>query len=568
MTEHRPPRIHRHHQPRSHWHGAGNACLAETSLREIRKYGGPGDRRRYRSSRPAILGERVARILTASRLFPEARLTGQLDPVVRWRRCERVLDALISRFGPHVALREALAAAGADVEYIWRDRWIDESPSAPAAEQVKQVERPAGEARPKGTDEVSETSAGAEQEAATHGGDGNAGEVDAAAQTSAPDSRKRPSSADPVTSCGQDGPPAEPPPGVATGSGAQAPGVAPTAGDREVNPALPGKLAQGVAPPPSKDTSAPADDPPRDAGDVARVGVDPRADHRPSPSPGGHVTGEARVPSGERLRQESEAGAIMSPAPPAEDEAHPDGDARDLPAPPARARYGGDTAPHHQIIRALARRPAEKQAARDIERALLRLIRGLDLGGADPSPRLDGARLVREMASRRYQITRAQRREATIPLVIIACDVSGSCSASSAATLAAAYAICGQVEHVAVVEHSNGSYVVRVGHRSSVEASDQIGLADLVERFERPVAAVVAFGDTDATSEYRRLVEQGARLFWLDSYAAVAGAKPARANLRAAARDWPAQPAGWWQGINTAARAAIALRAMASGKSA
>jgi len=220
-----------------------------------------------------------------------------------------------------------------------------------------------------------------------------------------------------------------------------------------------------------------------------------------------------------------------------------------------------------------------QRSAREVERALLRLISKYDVGLGEPSPRIDGRRLAAELVSRRYQISRAARREQEPALVILAADVSGSCSAAAPATQLAAVAVARQFPSVLVVWHSNGHVVECLGSAAGRVPAAMMArrdwghgdfggprLAELVRALRCPVAAVVAWGDWDAGAEYQALCEAGADLYWLDSYAACSGAKPAARNLRTSAASWRQQPAGWWQGVNDAARSAIALRVMCQAK--
>lgn len=233
--------------------------------------------------------------------------------------------------------------------------------------------------------------------------------------------------------------------------------------------------------------------------------------------------------------------------------------------------YGGDTAESWEWIRLRAQE--NRRDARNVERALRRLIAAVDTGGVEESPRIDGRRLVRELASRRYAIGRAVRRELAMPLVVLAADVSGSCSAVATETLAAALAIAAELRQVLVVRHSNGLVVdvlgaaARPAHstRRNGYGEEGGGIVDVVRATGCPVAAVVAWGDADAADQYRELCEGGATLYWLDSYAAKHGPRPASSNLRAVSAGWRHQPAGWWQGVNSASATAIALRAMAKG---
>jgi hypothetical protein len=207
---------------------------------------------------------------------------------------------------------------------------------------------------------------------------------------------------------------------------------------------------------------------------------------------------------------------------------------------------------------------AEGRAAREVRRALERLLRSIDLGGLEDSPRLSGSRLVRELVGRRYNVARARRRELTVPLVVLACDVSGSCSAVCTETLAACLAVAEAMEgDVAVIQHSNGHLITHDG-----EGSER--LAEWCRKWSRqqgrPIGAVVAFGDWDAGDDYQQLCESGASLIWLDSYCcSVTGVKQASKTLREGAREWKRQPLAWFQGVNDAKSAAIALRAAIKG---
>jgi len=229
--------------------------------------------------------------------------------------------------------------------------------------------------------------------------------------------------------------------------------------------------------------------------------------------------------------------------------------------------FGGDTASSWAAIQRLAAK--NRRQVKAVERALRRLIAQVDLGGVDPTPRVDGRRLVRELVIRRANLGRVGRREATLPIVVLAADVSGSCSAVCDETLAAAVAIAEDLAEVVVVRHSNGILVDAVGVAVAARAGrlppdPHEHLADFVRSLRRPVAAVVAWGDQDAGHDYATLCEGGAATYLLDSYAARHGARPASANLRQAAAGWAQQPKGWWQGVNNAASTATALCAMAA----
>jgi hypothetical protein len=258
------------------------------------------------------------------------------------------------------------------------------------------------------------------------------------------------------------------------------------------------------------------DDPAREEPAVASAANEPAAEEKGvfSESDGGHVTSDA----------------ALSP----------------------RNRYGGTFADEEAAY--LLRR-SHTRPAKEIVRAFRRLIQSVDLGGLEESPRISAPRLAKEIVSSRYHLARAVRRELDIPLIAMLCDVSGSCSAVCTDTLAACLAVADELPNCTVLRHSNG---ILVGRAQTI--------LDHLAELHRAVGLVVAFGDWDAGDQYRTLCESGAQLVWLDSYAAKgSGVRKASKRLRAAADQWKRQPLAWYQGVNDASSAAIALRAAARG---
>jgi len=203
--------------------------------------------------------------------------------------------------------------------------------------------------------------------------------------------------------------------------------------------------------------------------------------------------------------------------------------------------------------------------ARAVAGALRQLLRTLDICGDDPSPRLDAGGLVTELVTRRYALARAQRRELAPAVVVLAADCSVSCSAVCDATLTACLAIAREMPHVLVVRHSNGAVIDVSGALAPrFQPREACRLGEIPVLLGCRAAGMVAFGDWDAGHCYERLAASGAPLYWLDSYAARAGEpRPSSARLRAGAAAWRHKPAGWYQGVNDAGRAAYALREMA-----
>lgn len=227
--------------------------------------------------------------------------------------------------------------------------------------------------------------------------------------------------------------------------------------------------------------------------------------------------------------------------------------------------FGGDTADDWDIIKSLSRR--ERRSARSIHRALLKLVKASEQSNTEESPRISGSKLVRELVSRRVNLSRIRREELGLPLILICCDVSGSCSATSNETLAASVALASELPQAVVLRHSNGHLIDAVGQGVPTPPVENLRIEEYAKLFGRPITTVIAFGDWDAGDSYQQFVEDGAQLFWLDSYCACDGPKPASKNLRASSRYWKRPPSGWWQGVNNGKSTAIALRSMARSRS-
>lgn len=199
--------------------------------------------------------------------------------------------------------------------------------------------------------------------------------------------------------------------------------------------------------------------------------------------------------------------------------------------------------------------------AKSVARALRRLIRQLaQIGGQDETPRIDPRRLVRERVTRRWNFARIRRQEAEPGIFYLLADVSGSCSTCCTETLAACLAVAQEMGWQAqVLQHSNG-HVVRPFDANEWPDENNDYITDWIHATGKPVAGVVAFGDWDAGNQYRLLCESGTPFVWLDSYAAKHGVRPASRWLRAPAAGWKKLPLAWYQGVNSAKTAAIALR--------
>lgn len=401
---------------------------------------------------------------------------------------------------------------------------------------------------PKGTDAVVEALARVSD--AVHGGDGSSGEVDHRAAT--PSSHATPP---PSGEAGQL-------PGTDSAATAEAPGrvspagadeapaaadaarAAPATAESEPTPSEGGEddrrgESPTAAPIPGPDRTADAepaegaaatetdaaDQPDRDGPVAPQGGVTTDGAHRT------HHIGSGREGGDTDPGQSDAAEAALASAP-----ASSDGEAGS-----PKGTHGGR---HADAATARRRAAALGHDAREVARALRRLIRADDVGaGEDPSPRLDGGRLVREIAGRSYRLSRARREEMVPSRIVIAPDLSGSCSAAAPETLAAAMAIAAEMPEVSVVETSNGQRL-----------DDQPW--DWTQ-----VRTLLVLGDWDGGEIYRDAAEAGVRVLWLDSYGKAGGPRPSRDHAKGRFRDWPSPPPKW-DGIGTAADAAIALRAM------
>lgn len=198
--------------------------------------------------------------------------------------------------------------------------------------------------------------------------------------------------------------------------------------------------------------------------------------------------------------------------------------------------------------------------ARSVRNSIRRLVQSLGDGATERGDRLCGRRLCKELVIGRWHLARATRRDSDIPQVLIACDVSGSCSAVSQETLDAATAIANEMENVTVAVHSNGEVcsIIRNGQTIIMDQGKPLMLDELAKDV-RPALSIV-FGDSDAIKAYAIMSQRG-RLIWLDSFAASHGVayKAGKAHLdRIALHD--VKPEQYWFGVSSAKTAAFALR--------
>ena len=207
--------------------------------------------------------------------------------------------------------------------------------------------------------------------------------------------------------------------------------------------------------------------------------------------------------------------------------------------------------------------------AQEIAAAIMRLVKQWCGGSGAPSHRLDGERLVREMATQQWRVNRAKRRELSNPVVLLLPDVSGSCSATCREFWQACSVLQKVEPRLVVIPHSNG-YIDDAGIAAAGAAGVVIPAGE--NRYQQwqailsalNVAGAVALGDEDATEVYKMIAESTQAFVWLDSHG-----KNTKGLRRAPERmlGWQVQPTAHYLGVGDYKSLAIALRgAMQRGK--
>lgn len=344
--------------------------------------------------------------------------------------------------------------------------------------------RPEGEARPKGTDEVAPGD-GKTEDSLLHGGDGNSGEVDHAAQTAAQMPREGAGGG----SQSED---------MAIEADAASSKTLPVQKMGDTHPSAAGLKPPGGEPGLSSETSSESQQP------CSRT-ADPEGTALTSADT--HLSLLEAAEDGSTTAAES-----------------------DLP----KGLFGGMTADREEARQQIATLRSE---GRRLVKELRRLIRMSECGlQGHPSPRFVPHKLVREMLSSRWSLNKARREEMDLPVFAVMADLSGSCSATSTQTLAACYTIAAEMpDRVVVIEHSNGEVtdVVRGDVRTTMPL-DKYGhrhpgtrLDEWYERnVHRPLGGVLFFGDWDGSHHLGRLAAQMTEesvIVWLDSHAKKSG---------------------------------------------
>jgi len=217
--------------------------------------------------------------------------------------------------------------------------------------------------------------------------------------------------------------------------------------------------------------------------------------------------------------------------------------------------------------------PVSAGVAIQLRSALKRLFKGWssdageDTGGQMTSPRIDGASLVKEMMSRRWALSRMRREELEPQprTILVAADVSGSCSASSGHTVGVCQALTAVWPELLFVTHANGwvATVTQAGVTTDYCCSDTRAprIAELVKGHK--ILGVLLFGDADGLSELEPVWrDERCQVVWLDSYCASFGVVR-RGNYRKLYDTDSVDTAGdplFYTGVGDSESAAVAIR--------
>lgn len=457
----------------------------------------------------------------------------------------------------HSELAAKSAEGPTDAEII--ERSIAEAEARELEERLREIEE--REARPKDTSEVREQSDAPSDESPYHGGDGASGECEpqkmSASEGPSPEGQAE-GSASGACPSGHVGARAQ------TGRGDQGSSAPTTA---EGGSALAAKSASpaGEAGSGSARGDAPAPGAPADPTSTSNRSDRPHVQGHPGEDGSSLARGGARDASGEGSAEATVsqgAGAASEQNAPAEGVRSQDR----LGAQSAEIRSSRGDGGNHLGTPAEPS-PADRRAGREIARLLSRIVGAVAPLGDEPSPRLDGQKLAEELVSRRLQLSRCRKIEIARWTMVLAIDVSGSCSASCRASYAAAVSVAeAHPDNVVLVIHSNGHVYSTSASKSPRLAGVRPGtrLSDVVERLGAECRLVINWGDLDAIMEAREVSQRSpaCRMIWLDSYLKSAGVRPASPTYKGHVERCGVDMTriSCWQGIGDAASTEIALR--------
>jgi len=438
-------------------------------------------------------------------------------PTIRLPITVRQAQRLVDKGGYYLgSLAELL---GIDQSWYWSDQDVRSALARLAAKEgpdfVLGKERPLGEFRPKGTDEVRPQGESPSEDSPFHGGDGNSGECDHPAATVSPETGQ-------AAAVGEQGSPGG-------GSHVQASPRPETDAVTSGVDACDGSSqspAHGVADPSS--TALGGEGVPD--GNAGSDGADPLRDADGA---------ESQAPL---AGQDGEAAESANPNNLGED------------GPNLRKKWGK--------LKAASRNPAGRDqhggiyadlAKVGVDPVLLKLARKrlADLVGdtaQDVGPRYDWPEFCVRLKTYRDP-RRARREEVGRPILWVLADVSGSCSSFAWPALQVAKA-CGALgvpgADVVVISHSNG-------YPANWECNGKPITAPLPEVRQQediivwfwalarryPPQVVVALGDWDAAQVYGDLAQlpEVERLLWLDNYGCSRGPRDQTAWARERLRE-------------------------------
>jgi len=154
-----------------------------------------------------------------------------------------------------------------------------------------------------------------------------------------------------------------------------------------------------------------------------------------------------------------------------------------------------------------------KGQARKIARYFAGFFRDNEVGiGTEQTPRISGAKIVKELLGKSARLSRAKKEEKGAGLKLILVDISPSCGSIRDACFAAALAIAEQDPNVVVLAHFNGYTATSDGHIIGYRQKEipHIYCTSDLTKFEAflakgKVSGVVCFGDDDASEVYSLL---------------------------------------------------------------
>jgi hypothetical protein len=406
-------------------------------------------------------------------------------PASHWQigLAERALDWLISQYGPDASAADVWAAirqhaaGNPDRQHDRQQHAAGESDRQEADSTDHNV----------GQDAPISEGAHTNDTADSHGGDGNSGECQHAAQTSAEDL----AGSDSACNAGTTGDTPNPGHGIER------------AGDDASNGGTSGESSHGGTPEPGDDAQHGADQ-----------GGDRGADEVPASGMG---SGADAAPGEECDHRQETADASASPG---ADDQSSDG-TESFAA--AVTEEGG--------ARASIDRPtlaAVSELAR-VVRALSRLM--ADATRQEPCPLWDGKRLVRELVTHQVRLHRMRRDTPAVNGLLVIYDVSGSCEWIAARTWGIAEALAMRYKgfYAAQTPALSSDYANAEGSLDPSEIVGRdtkrfsklppiVGYGDDVDGWARVKAAgishMLVFGDAHGTAGYRAAAKAGIRVLW------------------------------------------------------